>query len=78
MSPTLSARMCSTFDRISEGRLLINVVTGGDPSELAGDGVFLNHDERYRVTNGHGVAPNRGRSVDYEGTLIGVPSFCVQ
>jgi alkanesulfonate monooxygenase len=51
VSPTLGARMCVTFDRLSRGRLLINVVTGGDPVELAGDGVFYNHDERYEVTD---------------------------
>ena len=51
MSPTLSARMAATFDRFSEGRLLINVVTGGDPDEAKGDGVFLSHDERYEVTD---------------------------
>jgi alkanesulfonate monooxygenase len=51
MSPTLAARMAATFDRISNGRLLINVVTGGDPVELAGDGVHLSHDERYEVTD---------------------------
>jgi alkanesulfonate monooxygenase len=51
MSPTLTARMVATFDQMSEGRLLINVVTGGDPVELAGDGVLLNHDERYRLTD---------------------------
>lgn len=51
MSPTLSARMAATFDRLSGGRLLINVVTGGDPVELEGDGVFLSHDERYELTN---------------------------
>jgi alkanesulfonate monooxygenase len=50
-SPGLSARMASTFDRLSNGRLLINVVTGGDPSELAGDGVFYDHDTRYEVTD---------------------------
>jgi len=27
--PTLAARMAATLDRLSEGRLLINVVTGG-------------------------------------------------
>jgi hypothetical protein len=32
--------MAATLDRISKGRLLINVVTGGDPAELAGDGIF--------------------------------------
>jgi alkanesulfonate monooxygenase len=50
MSPTVAARMTATFDRLSGGRLLINVVTGGDPHEAAADGVFLNHDERYEVT----------------------------
>jgi alkanesulfonate monooxygenase len=42
--------MTATLDRISGGRLLINVVTGGDPVENKGDGVFLAHDERYAVT----------------------------
>src|SRR6202000_2728194 len=51
ISPTLAARMAATFDRFSNGRLMINVVTGGDPVELAGDGVFQEHDERYEVTD---------------------------
>jgi alkanesulfonate monooxygenase len=51
MSPTLSARMAATFDRFSNSRLLINVVTGGDPEEAKGDGIFLSHDERYEVTD---------------------------
>jgi alkanesulfonate monooxygenase len=51
ISPTLAARMAATFDRLSNGRLIINVVTGGDPVELAGDGVFHEHDERYEVTD---------------------------
>ncbi|MFD0938735.1 FMNH2-dependent alkanesulfonate monooxygenase [Methylobacterium trifolii] len=51
MEPSAAARMAATLDRISDGRLLINVVTGGDPVELKGDGVFLAHDERYAVTD---------------------------
>ncbi len=51
VSPGVAARMAATFDRISQGRLLINVVTGGDPVELAGDGVHLSHDDRYRLTD---------------------------
>ena len=50
-TPTVAARMAATLDRISGGRLLINVVTGGDPVELKGDGLFLDHGERYRVTD---------------------------
>jgi alkanesulfonate monooxygenase len=51
LSPTLAARMAVTFDHLSQGRLLINIITGGDPVELAGDGTFLSHDERYEVTD---------------------------
>ena len=42
-----SARMAATFDRLSGGRLLVNLVTGGDQAELEGDGVFLAHAARY-------------------------------
>lgn len=50
-TPGLAARMAATFDRLSQGRLLINVVTGGDPVELAGDGLHLDHDARYDLTD---------------------------
>jgi alkanesulfonate monooxygenase len=50
LSPTLAARMTATLDRISNGRLLINVVTGGDPIENKGDGIHLSHEDRYAVT----------------------------
>ncbi len=51
MSPGVAARMAASFDRLSNGRLLINVVTGGDPVELAGDGLHLSHDDRYALTD---------------------------
>ncbi|MER8912138.1 FMNH2-dependent alkanesulfonate monooxygenase [Mesorhizobium sp. M0854] len=69
-SPTLAARMTSTLDRISGGRLLINVVTGGDPVENKGDGIFLSHDVRYEVTREFldiYKAVLRGETVAYEG-----------
>ncbi|ACS56581.1 Alkanesulfonate monooxygenase [Rhizobium leguminosarum bv. trifolii WSM1325] len=46
-SPAYYARLATTLDRISNGRLLLNVVVGGSPAELAGDGIHLEHDERY-------------------------------
>jgi len=48
--PTLAARMAATLDRLSNGRVLINIVTGGDPVENRGDGIFLDHAARYEVT----------------------------
>ncbi len=47
VSPAFAARQTAALDRLSGGRLLLNVVCGGNPAELAGDGVFLPHDERY-------------------------------
>jgi alkanesulfonate monooxygenase len=41
--------MAATFNRLSAGRCLINVVVGGVPVELAGDEIFLEHDERYAL-----------------------------
>ena len=80
MSPSVSARMAATFDRFSDGRLLINIVTGGDPEEAKGDGVFLTHDERYEVTDEFlnvwkrvmaGETVNfKGKHINVEGTKI--------
>ncbi|WP_427024948.1 FMNH2-dependent alkanesulfonate monooxygenase [Aureimonas ureilytica] len=47
-TPAHYARQAAALDRLSEGRLLLNVVVGGNPKELAGDGIDLAHDERYR------------------------------
>lgn len=47
VSPALAARQTAALDRLSNGRLLLNVVVGGNPVELAGDGIFLSHDDRY-------------------------------
>lgn len=72
-SPSVAARMTATLDRITNGRLLINVVTGGDPVENNGDGIFLPHDERYAVTReflsvyGDLLA---GKTVKFEGRHI--------
>src|SRR5262249_27089831 len=49
-SPTFAARQAAALDRISDGRFIVNIVSGGNPSALAGDGVFLAHDERYAHT----------------------------
>ena len=48
-NPTASARQAATLDQASNGRLLLNVVPGGDATELAADGIFLDHDQRYEA-----------------------------
>ena len=72
-SPSVAARMTATLDRISGGRLLVNVVTGGDPVENKGDGVFLPHDERYAITREFlNVYSDllAGKAVNYQGKHI--------
>ncbi|CAI0824698.1 Alkanesulfonate monooxygenase [Serratia quinivorans] len=73
--PSLAARMAATLDRLSEGRLLINVVTGGDPVENKGDGIFLSHAERYQVTREFLEVYSRllkGEKVDFQGEHLRV------
>lgn len=50
-NPTASARQAATLDQASNGRLLLNVVPGGDATELAADGIFLDHDQRYELAS---------------------------
>jgi len=50
-TPGLAVRMASTFDRLSNGRLLINIVTGGDQGELEADGLWADHAKRYEITD---------------------------
>jgi alkanesulfonate monooxygenase len=49
--PTLAAQMAATFQRLSGGRLAVNVVTGGDDQEQHRYGDWLEHDERYDRTD---------------------------
>jgi alkanesulfonate monooxygenase len=72
-SPSVAARMAATLDRISGGRLLINVVTGGDPVENKGDGIFTPHDQRYDLTREFlnvWKAMLAGETVNYRGEHI--------
>ena len=87
VAPSLAARMAASFDRLSGGRLMINLVTGGDADELAGDGQFLDHAERYAqseefmriwravLERSHGRADDPAgvvRGVDFEGRHLSV------
>ncbi|MFD8673509.1 LLM class flavin-dependent oxidoreductase [Streptomyces seoulensis] len=51
LSPTLAAQMAATYQRLTRGRLLLNVVTGGDSAEQRRFGDHLDHDRRYERTD---------------------------
>lgn len=72
-TPALFARHAAALDRISGGRALINVVTGADPADLAGDGNKLSHDERYAQTDEFLTIWRRilsGEPADFEGKYL--------
>lgn len=58
-NPTLAAQQAATFQRLSGGRLLVNIVTGGEAGEQHRFGDWLSHDERY-VRTGEFLAILRG------------------
>ncbi|MES2582144.1 MAG: FMNH2-dependent alkanesulfonate monooxygenase [Pseudomonadota bacterium] len=73
--PTVSARQAATLDEALNGRLLLNVVPGGDATELAADGVFLPHDARYEAADEFLSVWRRlvqGERVDFKGKHLEV------
>ncbi|KIF78134.1 alkanesulfonate monooxygenase [Streptomyces sp. 150FB] len=50
VAPTLAAQMAATFQRHAPGRLLLNVVTGGESHEQRAYGDFLDKEGRYART----------------------------
>jgi alkanesulfonate monooxygenase len=50
-SPVLVAQQAAGFQKLSGGRVVLNIVTGGDPEEQQRYGDWLDHDERYARTD---------------------------
>ncbi|MDR0204842.1 MAG: FMNH2-dependent alkanesulfonate monooxygenase [Delftia acidovorans] len=74
-APVSSARQAATLDQALGGRLLLNVVPGGDATELEADGVFLAHDERYAYADEFLTIWRRllaGEAVDFDGKYFKV------
>ncbi|MDA3627199.1 LLM class flavin-dependent oxidoreductase [Saccharopolyspora sp. WRP15-2] len=51
LTPTLAAQLAATYQRVSGGRLLLNIVTGGESTEQQRYGDWLDHDQRYERTD---------------------------
>ncbi|MFU0437665.1 LLM class flavin-dependent oxidoreductase [Streptomyces sp. BG2AG] len=75
VSPTLAAQMAATYQRQTGGRLLLNVVTGGESQEQRAYGDFLDKDARYARTGEFLEIVRRlwdGRTVDLDGDHLRV------
>ncbi|MGE5720064.1 MAG: LLM class flavin-dependent oxidoreductase [Nocardioidaceae bacterium] len=80
-SPTLAAQMAATFQNLSGGRLLLNVVTGGESHEQRAYGDFLDKEARYARCDEflHVVrALWSGETVDFRGEHIRVEGARLQ
>ena len=51
VSPTVAARKLASFDQLTEGRLAVHLISGGNEVEQAKDGDFADHGARYRRTD---------------------------
>ncbi|MFE0689534.1 LLM class flavin-dependent oxidoreductase [Streptomyces xiamenensis] len=75
LSPTLAAQMAATYQRQTGGRLLLNVVTGGESAEQRAYGDFLDKDARYARTGEFLTIVRRlwqGDTVDHTGDQLRV------
>jgi alkanesulfonate monooxygenase len=50
-APTLAARALATLDQVSDGRLAVHIISGGDDADQRRDGDYLGKDERYARTD---------------------------
>jgi len=69
VAPTLLAKMAATFQEFSNGRLMLNVVSG-DAKMLGAYGMMLPHDERYLMADEYLTLWHRlmaGESVTHKG-----------
>ncbi|TNM61755.1 LLM class flavin-dependent oxidoreductase [Aliirhizobium smilacinae] len=69
IAPTLLAKMAATFQEFSNGRLMLNVVSG-DAKMLGAYGMMLPHDERYVMADEYLTIWHRlmaGESVTHKG-----------
>ena len=73
VAPLLNAQMAATYQRMSAGRLLLNLVAGGDDMEQRRFGDTISKDERYARAGEFLEVVRRlwtGESVDYHGDFI--------
>ena len=51
VAPTVAARALATLDQVSDGRLAVHIISGGDDADQRRDGDFLDKEARYARTD---------------------------
>jgi alkanesulfonate monooxygenase len=72
VAPLMLAQKAATFDQFSDGRLILNMVTG-ENRQMPPYGIELDHDERYALTDEYWSVWRRlmsGETVDFQGKYM--------
>ncbi len=83
IAPPLAARQLATLDQFSNGRLALNVISGGSDADQQRDGDWLDHDQRYArseeylqalksIWTANGPVDHDGRFYRFKGALPNV------
>jgi alkanesulfonate monooxygenase len=79
VAPTVAARAFATLDQLTEGRIAVHVISGGNDAEQRRDGDTLPKDERYARTDEYlGILDRAWRSetpFDHEGAHYAFTDF---
>ncbi|MFE7243101.1 LLM class flavin-dependent oxidoreductase [Streptomyces sp. NPDC057580] len=81
LSPVLAAQMAATYQRISHGRLVLNIVTGSPDAEAHRYGDWLGKEERYAQADEFLTVLRgawSGESFDFEGTYYKVAGAAIR
>ncbi|MBS44404.1 MAG: alkanesulfonate monooxygenase [Nocardioides sp.] len=81
VGPYVAAQMATTFHRLTGGRLLLNVVTGGEDHDQRMYGDFLSKEERYERCDEFLDVVRRlwaGETLDLEGTHVRLEDATLQ
>ena len=81
VAPYVAAQMATTYANLTGGRLMLNVVTGGEDHDQRMYGDFLTKDERYARCDEFLTIVRalwRGETVDFAGTHLSVEDSALQ
>jgi alkanesulfonate monooxygenase len=72
VAPLMLAQKAATFDQFSDGRLILNIITG-ESHQMPPYGIYEEHDDRYRMTDEYWTIYRRliaGERVDFKGEFF--------
>jgi len=86
VAPTVAARALATLDHVSDGRLAVHIISGGDDTDQRRDGDYFGKDDRYARTDEYaailkqlwtsdGPLTHQGRFYNFENAATSVKTL---